>query len=104
MATRRKNTARKTKSKGSQPRSKPHRKSVVRATSSKREKGSKKRLSKTTRKRASRRPQALRRSQGTAPVLQDTIVDIVDESLPGIVRVTEIEEVGVAMPDEEDGD
>jgi hypothetical protein len=36
--------------------------------------------------------------------VRDTIVDIVDEPLPGVVRVTEIEEVRVATPDEEDED
>jgi hypothetical protein len=36
--------------------------------------------------------------------VRDTIVDIVDEPLPGVVRVAEIEEVRVATPDEEDED
>ena len=77
--------------------------SAVRAASSKRKRAPKKHPSKTTRRRASRRIQAQKRSQHS-PVVQDTIVDIVDEPVRGVVRVTEIEEVSVAMPGEEDED
>ena len=35
-----------------------------------------------------------------ARVVEDTIVDIIDEPLPGVMRVTEIEEVSVALPNE----
>ena len=35
-----------------------------------------------------------------APIVEDTIVDVIDEPLPGVMRVTEIEEVSVALPDE----
>jgi hypothetical protein len=34
--------------------------------------------------------------------VQDTIVDIVDEPVPGVMRVTEIEEVSVTNPDGDD--
>jgi len=35
-------------------------------------------------------------------VVQDNVIDVLDEPLPGVLRVTEIEEVSVAVPDEDD--
>lgn len=33
-------------------------------------------------------------------MIEDTIVDVIDEPLPGVTRITEIEEVSVGMPDD----
>ena len=53
-------------------------------------------IKKTTRKRVTQRKPTRR----PAPIVEDTIVDVIDEPLPGVMRVTEIEEVSVALPDE----
>jgi hypothetical protein len=33
-----------------------------------------------------------------APIVEDTIVDVVDEPVPGVVRVTEYETVRITTP------
>ena len=33
-----------------------------------------------------------------APVVEDTIIDVVDEPMPGVVRVTEYETVRISTP------
>jgi hypothetical protein len=38
----------------------------------------------------------------TRPVVQDTIVDVIDEPVLGIMRVTEIEEVSITNPDNDE--
>ena len=89
MATRRKGATRKRKTKRGRVHTKP-RKKAVGAAFRKRRTVAKKRITKrTVRKR-------------TAPVVQDTIIDIVDEPLPGVVRVTEIEGVSITTPDEDE--
>jgi len=35
-------------------------------------------------------------------VVKETIIDVVDELLPGVVRLTEIEEMEVSVPDSEE--
>jgi len=64
-----------------------------------------KRVKKTARK--TRRPGAKRRIQTlqpskAKPVVQDTIIDVIDEPVPGVIRVTEIEEISVASPDSDE--
>jgi len=49
-------------------------------------------------KRARERQQG----QPATPTVEDTIIDVVDEPVPGVLRVTEIEEVSVAVPDAEE--
>jgi hypothetical protein len=88
------------KSKPTRPGTKSRKKSVRRAASSKSKRTAKKRPSKTTRKRASNRTQLRQTSKRAGPIVQDTVVDIIDEPLPGVVRVTEIEEVSVDQDEE----
>lgn len=40
--------------------------------------------------------------QEPIPVVEGEIIDVIDEPVPGIVRVTEIEEVSVAVPEPDD--
>jgi hypothetical protein len=85
-----------TKSKRKETPSKQRKK--VMASRKKKATSKKRTIKRTARKRVSqRRPTRLRRP---ARVVEDTIVDIIDEPLPGVMRVTEIEEVRVAVPDE----
>jgi len=100
MAIRRKSTTRKSKSKRSKPRSKPRKKSLAR--SSKAKKAAKKHPKKTPHRSVARRTKSRRKSQGAAPVVEDTIIDIVDEPVPGVMRVTEIEEVTVSADDDDE--
>ena len=51
-------------------------------------------LAKRARERQQRQP--------ARPTVKDTVIDIVDEPVPGVLRVTEIEEVSVAVPDAEE--
>ncbi len=53
----------------------------------------KKRSPKTVAKMASRK--APRRG---APVIEDTIIDVIDEPVPGVVRVTEYETIRTTTP------
>jgi sRNA-binding protein len=101
MASKKKHIA--TKVKRSKANSKPRKKAVSGAASRKKKAATKKpNIKKVARKRVPQRPKARQRSERPESVVQDTIVDIVDEPLPGVVRVTEIEEVSVATPDEDD--
>ena len=64
-----------------------------------------KRVKKTAAK--TRRPGAKRRiptlqPRTAKPVVQDTIIDVIDEPVPGVIRVTEIEEISVASPDSDE--
>jgi hypothetical protein len=58
----------------------------------------KKRPPKTAAKIASRKPPR----QGV-PVIEDTIVDVVDEPVPGVVRVTEYETIRTRTPKRDTG-
>jgi hypothetical protein len=101
MASRKKRMA--AKSKRSKMRSKPHKKTVARAASPKKKGATKKRpIKRGARQSVSPRPKSKPRRR--APVVKDTIVDIVDEPMPGVVRVTEIEEVSVASPEEDNAE
>ncbi len=95
MATRRKSNTRKSKTKRSQVRTKPRQKALARAASRNKKMAARKHtVKRTARKRSvpqSRRPN---------PVVKDTIIDVIDEPMPGVVRVTEIEEVSVEAPEE----
>jgi hypothetical protein len=103
MATRRKSTARKSKAKRGKVRSKPRKKTVGRAASRKKKAAGKKRpAKKVAGKRVAQRRKVLQQQRRPAPVVQDTIVDVIDEPLPGVMRVTEIEEVGVKRSEEDD--
>lgn len=98
MASRNKRMA--AKSKRGKMRSKARKKAVARAAPRKKKATPKKRtIKRAVRKPVSRRPKYGQQSRRSAPVVKDTIVDVVDEPVPGIVRVTEIEEVSVAVPD-----
>ena len=50
----------------------------------------------------SKRIQTRQPKRGTTPVVEETVIDIVDEPLPGVVRLTEIEEIEVSVPDSEE--
>ena len=93
-------TARKAKSK----KAKTAKKTVKRATSGKSRRTAKKvAAKKTSRKRVSVRkpPQA----KQMVPVVEGEIIDIVDEPVPGVVRVTEVETTRITVPDrDEDGE
>jgi hypothetical protein len=90
-------------SKRGKMRSKLRKTAIARPAKRKKKTATKKRRIKTAaRKRPSQRPKKPQRSRHPTPVVVDTIVDIIDEPLPGVMQVTEIEEVGVAVP--EDGD
>jgi hypothetical protein len=106
MATRRNSTTRKTNTKRNQMRTKPrNKKALAGAAFRKKKAAAKKRtIKRTARKRASKRTQVRQPSQDAAPVVQDTIIDIVDEPLPGVVRITEIEEVSAALPESEENE
>jgi hypothetical protein len=89
------------KSRRSKGSPKPRKKTISRATSRKKKAVTKKRaVKKAIRKRVSQPPKARQQSRRPAPIVEDTIVDVIDEPLPGVMRVTEIEEVRVAVPDE----
>jgi hypothetical protein len=50
----------------------------------------------------SKRIQARQPKHGATPVVEETVIDVIDEPLPGIVRLTEIEETEVTLPDTEE--
>jgi hypothetical protein len=101
MASRRKRVKAKTRTK--KQRTKVRKKTVKRAVAKKTRKAAKKSAPKARRKHVTQRTQVGRR-KARAPVVEDTVVDIVDEPSPGVVRVTEIEEVNVAVPDTDEED
>ena len=106
-----KRTKRTVRSKGVRARKKATRKTAAKRTTPKRKvakkiakKVSKKRGgAKTTRTRARKEKQFLRPEAATA---ETTIVDIVEEPVPGVITVTEFESTRIDVPesDEEDGD
>ena len=91
-----------TKSKGRKTRGTTRKKAVKRAVAKPTKKSAKKRTAKTRRSGVSKRIQARQQKPGATPVVEKTIVDIIDEPLPGVVRVTEIEETDVRLPDSEE--
>ncbi len=100
MASRKKRST--TKSKGRKTRATMRKKTVKRAVAKRTKKGAKKRGTKTGRSGVSKRIQARQRKHGARPVIEETVIDLVDRPLPGVVRLTEIEEIEVAAPDSEE--
>jgi hypothetical protein len=92
-------TSRKTKSKTAKGRTK---KPAKRAVAKKSKRAAKKVATKARRgRRVTKRAAVGRRRQAPTPVVEDTVIDIIDEPAPGVVRVTEIEEISVAVPESE---
>jgi len=100
MASRKKRTT--TKSKG-KTRATKRKKTVKRSAAKRTKKSSKKRTVKTRRALISKRIQARQQKRGATPVVEETVIDVIDEPFPGVVRVTEIEETEVTLPDTDDG-
>ena len=88
---------------------KPAAKRVTRRAAAKKVKvvpGNAKKASKKTVKKPARkkRARAQTRAASALPRVQTEIIDVIEEIAPGIVKVTEIEAVGVAVPDSGDED
>jgi hypothetical protein len=94
-------SARKAKLKRGKVRSKLRKKTVKRAApkKAKKKRGLSKRNASTAKRARERRQRQL-----PGPTVEDTIVDVIDEPVPGVLRVTEIEEVSVTTPDSEEDD
>jgi len=93
MASRKKRST--IKSRNRKTRATRRKKTAKRAAVRQTKKSAKKRATKTRRSDPSRRIKSRQQKGGATPVLQETVVDIIDEPLPGVVRVTEIEETEV---------
>jgi hypothetical protein len=100
MASRRKRAT--TKSKGSKIRATMRKKTVKRAVAKRTKKSAKKPTRRARRSAVSKRIQARQQKRGATPVVEETIIDVIDEPLPGVVRLTEIEEMEVSVPDSEE--
>jgi hypothetical protein len=100
MAKRRKQAT--TKSKGRKTRATTRKKTVKRAVAKRAKKSARKRTTKTRRSAPSKRIQSRQQNRAATPVVQETVVDIIDEPLPGVVRVTEIQETDVRVSDTEE--
>jgi len=100
MAGRRKRAT--TKSKVGKRRATTRKKTVKRAVAKRTKKSAKKPTRRARRSAVSKRIQARRQKRGATPVVETTIIDVVDQPLPGVVRVTEIEEMEVAMRDNDE--
>ena len=98
MASKKRRT---TKSKVGKRRATIRKKTVKRAVA-KRTKKSAKKPRKPRRSAVSKRIQVRQQKRGATPVVEKTIIDVIDEPLPGIVRLTEIEEMEVAARDTEE--
>ena len=102
MAKRKKRVAaRKAKLKRGSARTKMRKKPVKRAAPKRAKKAS--RQSKPGADVA-KRVKVRQHKQPPKPAVQDTVIDVIDEPVPGVLRVTEIEEVSVAVPDTEEED
>jgi hypothetical protein len=91
-----------TKPKGGKARAKLRKKTLKRAAAKRTKKIAKKRTTKTRRSAPAKRIQSRQQKRGATPVVEETVVEIIDEPLPGVVRVTEIEETEVRGPDTQD--
>jgi hypothetical protein len=100
MARKRKRAT--TKPKRGKTRPAMRKKAVKRPAPKRTKKSVKKRPVKTRRITASKRVQARRPKRGATPVVRQTVIDVVDEPLPGVMRVTEIEETEVSVPESKD--
>jgi len=67
-------------------------------------KAQKKRGSSKRNASAAKRMRERQQARLPGPALEDTVIDVIDEPVPGVLRVTEIEEVTVAVPDSENDD
>jgi len=94
MASRKRQTA---KSRGGKKRATIRKKTVKRTVAKRTKKTVKKRTTKARRSGGWKRIEARQPTQ--TPVVRETVVDVVDEPLPGVVRVTEIEEMEVTVPE-----
>jgi len=102
MAKRKKRiAARKAKLKLGSARSKLHKKVAKRVAPKRAKKTSRPSQPKSG---ITKRVQAHQQKQPPKPAVKDTIIDVIDEPVPGVLRVTEIEEVSVALPDAEEDD
>jgi hypothetical protein len=101
MAGRKKRVARTAKAPGGKARVRK-RKLVAKRAAPKKAKKTAKKLATKSRPRAKKRIKARQAKQFRPPVIEDTIVDVIDEPVPGVVRVTEIEEVSAALPDSQE--
>ena len=102
MAKRKKSkAARKAKAKLGKARSKPHKKVAKRVALKRAKKTSEPSLPGVGK---AKRVRARQQKQPPQPAVVDTIIDVIDEPAPGVLRVTEIEEVSVAVPDGEKDD
>lgn len=100
MAKRKKRaTARRTKLKAAKRRRKA--KPMNRATGKKSRKTAKKVVAKTSRSRLSQSKREKPQRQQLRTAVETTVIDVVDEPIPGVVRVTEIEETRVTSPDQD---
>lgn len=79
-------------------------KSVKRVTSRKSRRTAKKVAAKTSPRRTSRPRRASPQKRPMVPVVEGEIVDVVDEPVPGVVRMTEIETTRLTLPDSDDDD
>lgn len=91
--------ARRTKAKLAKGRTRASKRPVKRAIGKKSSKSAKKVATKTSRKRASRTRRVTPSRQEPTPAVETAVIDVVDEPIPGVVRVTEIEETRVTLPD-----
>ena len=99
MASRKRRT---TKSKVGKRRATIRKKAVKRAVAKRTKKSAKKPTRRARRTGVSKRIQTRQPKRGATPVVEETVIDIVDEPLPGVVRLTEIEEMEVSVPDSEE--
>lgn len=90
---------RKTKAKVSKKRTQAGKKSVRRAVGKKSRKTAKTLAAKKLRKRVTSRKGVSPHTQEASSAVETAVIDVVDEPIPGVMRVTEIEETRVTLPD-----
>jgi hypothetical protein len=90
---------RKTKAKVSKKRTQAGKKSVRRAVGKKSRKTAKTSAAKKMRKRVTSLKRVRPHTQEAPSAVETMVIDVVDEPIPGVVRVTEIEETRVTLPD-----
>jgi len=96
MSARKKRVAQKVKTKDNKKRT-GTRQAAGKRTAPKKIKNIAKKLTKKSRPRA-KEPMHARKTKKLKPVVENTIIDVIDEPVPGVLRVTEIEEVSVVVP------
>jgi hypothetical protein len=88
-----------TKSKGRRIRAATRKKTAQRVVAKPTKNSTEKRTAKTRRSGVQKRVQEHRQKSGATPVVEETVIDVVEEPLPGVVRITEIEETNVTLSD-----